>query len=65
MQRGQTNQITPRLLTVKQAAEIANVGVGTIYRARDKGELRVCRLTSDIIRIDPKDLDAWIEASKE
>lgn len=59
------SQNTQRLLTVKQAAEIVGVGVGTIYRVIEKRQLRICRLTSDIIRIDPKDLDAWIEASKE
>ncbi|MEA4895131.1 MAG: helix-turn-helix domain-containing protein [Oscillospiraceae bacterium] len=50
-------------LSVKQAAMKLNVSEKTIRRRIDDGTLRAKKLSPRCVRIDPKDLDAFIEES--
>lgn len=50
-----------RLLTQPQAAELCNVHLHTILRARQRGELRSI-VRGRLVRIRPSDLEAWLDS---
>lgn len=57
----------PRLLTYAEAAECLRVDERTIYNLVRRGELPAAKLGSRrncAVRIDPRDLAAYIDASK-
>lgn len=57
----------PRLLTYSEAAERLRVDERTIYNMVRRGELPAAKLGSRrncAVRIDPRDLAAYIDASK-
>jgi len=53
----------PRLLTYRQAAAILGVVDRTIYNLVRRGELPAVRFGGNV-RIDPRDLEAFIEKAK-
>ena len=53
----------PRLLTLQQAAEELGLKVWTLRRAIWDGDLAQMRI-GRVIRIDRKDLEAWLERQK-
>jgi excisionase family DNA binding protein len=52
-----------RLLSTSEVADRVGLSTKAIYRAIDRGELRASKLCGRI-RVDPDDLDAWIEESR-
>jgi len=59
-----TNQLqTQRLLDVNAAGRYLGVAGWTIREMCWRGDLKFCRV-GRLIRLDIRDLDAWIEASK-
>lgn len=55
------NQL-PRLLTIRQAAEVLNVHVETLRRWDKSGELKAIRVnTRGDRRYDPRDIEAMLK----
>jgi excisionase family DNA binding protein len=52
-----------RLLTVREVADYAQLSQKAVRRAIAQGELQATRLRGRL-RIDPADLQAWIEANR-
>ena len=51
-----------RWLTVKEAADYANLSADTIYTACERAELRHARVSGRrTIRLRPEWIDAWLE----
>lgn len=59
-----SNPITPRLLTLKQAATYLCCCEKTIHNLEKAGKLRVVR-TGGFVRVDTADIEAFIRAAKE
>lgn len=55
---------TPQLLTLKEAAERLNQSVKTIRRHVLAGRIPAYRLSSRALRIEPKDLERYLETRK-
>ena len=53
-----------KLLKISEVADRLNVSVKTVRRLINDGKLTYCRIAT-AIRIDEKDLDAYIERSKK
>jgi excisionase family DNA binding protein len=53
----------PRLLTVAAAAEFLAISEASVRRLIERGELPAVKAFSSI-RLDSRDLDAWIDRSK-
>jgi predicted DNA-binding transcriptional regulator AlpA len=49
-----------RIVSLAEAAQIAGIGFRTLMRVRDRGELRVVRLTERRVGVRMSDLQAWI-----
>lgn len=60
----ETLAIRPKLLTYKQAAEVLGICPRSVASLAAKGKLRTVRMVGSV-RIDPADLEAFIEASKQ
>lgn len=61
-------QPAPRLLRVKEAAAYLNVSPRTLWALSNLGKIPTVRFGTGgrgSVRYDLRDLDAWIEASKE
>jgi excisionase family DNA binding protein len=55
----------PKLLTMEEAADLLNVSASQMYALLRRGEVRALQLGGrGQWRIDPPDLDAYIEESK-
>ena len=54
---------SPRLLTYKQAAELLQVTDRTVFTLVKTGKLQAVRFRRTV-RVDVRDLDAFIQASK-
>jgi excisionase family DNA binding protein len=52
-----------RLLDVKAAGRYLGVAAWTVREMCWRGDLKFCRV-GRLVRLDIRDLDAWIEASK-
>ena len=52
------------LLTIKEVASRLKMNKFTIYRKVESGELPSVRLGSRAVRVDEKDLNAWIQKRK-
>ncbi len=52
-----------RLLSYDEAGQLIGVCGKSIYNAARAGKLRVVKL-GRLVRVDPQDLDAYIEANK-
>ncbi len=59
-----TDADAPRLLTYRQAAEILGVVDRTVYNLVRRGALPAVRF-GRTVRIDPRDLQAFIEEAKD
>ena len=55
--------LLPQLLTYQQAAEVLQVTDRTVYELVRTGRLKVARFGGSV-RIDPRDLDAFIQQAK-
>ena len=55
---------TAALLTLQVAAERCAVSIWTVRAWVDSGRLKVIRLPGRLVRIDPADLDRFIEACR-
>lgn len=56
----------PKLLTMEEAADLLNVSASQMYALLRRGEIRAFQLGGrGQWRIDPPDLDAYIEESKQ
>lgn len=53
------------LLTYRQAAELLGVSDRTVWAMVNRGELPAVRFSGRIVRIDRRDLDAFIERAKD
>ena len=53
-----------QLLTINQAAEILEVSRATVYNLMNLGRLGFVRVSDGARRIDPKDLQAYIETNR-
>jgi excisionase family DNA binding protein len=51
-------------LTIKQAAALLNVSTKTIQRRIADGSIEAYRLSERAIRIDPKNLQKWLDGLK-
>jgi len=58
-----TSDATPRLLSYRQVAEILGVTARTVYTLVRRGALAAVRFGGNV-RIDPRDLEAFIEKAK-
>ncbi len=57
--------MTGRLLTTRQVAELLAVSPATVLRRWRAGELPGYRLARNVLRFDPDELAAWLEARRE
>jgi excisionase family DNA binding protein len=55
----------PRLLTFEQAAEALAVGRTTVQELVDKGELPVVSVTGRAVRVDTRDVEAFVKRRRE
>jgi excisionase family DNA binding protein len=53
------------LLTTRQVAALLGVSPATVLRRWRAGELPGYRLASNVLRFDPDELAAWLEARRE
>ncbi len=60
----QPQQITPLLLTARQAAKMLAISERTLYARTADGSIKVVRIGNRGIRYDPADLRAFIEGAK-
>lgn len=51
---------TPRLLTLEQTAEVLAVARSTMQEIVDRGELPVVTVTGRAVRVDQRDVEAYI-----
>jgi excisionase family DNA binding protein len=59
-------RMRPQLLTMEEAADVLNVSASQMYALLRRGEIRALQLGGrGQWRIDPPDLDAYIESSKQ
>jgi len=55
-------QTPDRILSLEEAAQIAGLGFRTMLRLRERGEIRVLKLTARRVGIRLSDLQAWIDS---
>jgi excisionase family DNA binding protein len=55
----------PSLLTFEQTAEALGVGRTTVQELVDKGELPVVSVTGRAVRVDVRDVEAFIKRKRE
>ena len=58
-------RVTGRLLTTRQVSELLAVSPATVLRLWRRGELPGYRLASNVLRFDPDEVAAWLEARRE
>jgi excisionase family DNA binding protein len=49
-----------RLLTTREVAELLGLSPATVLRRWRSGELPGIRLSSNVLRFDPDEIDAWL-----
>jgi len=62
---GSTQEVTPRLLNIKQAAQYLGCAVWTLRNLEWSGELQAVRNLGRRILFDVRDLDNLVEQKKE
>lgn len=55
----------PRLLTFEQTAEALAVGKTTVQELVDRGDLPVVAVTGRAVRIDARDIEAFVKRKRE
>ncbi len=62
MSNSETVPAPDRILSLEEAAQIAGLGFRTLLRLRERGEIRVLKLTERRVGIRMSDLQAWIDS---
>ncbi len=58
------SDVTPMLLTARQAAKALTISERTLWSLTQRGEIPAVRFGGRNVRYDPRDLDAWIQGAK-
>ena len=56
--------MTDRLLTAREVGELVGLSTETILRRWRAGEIPGFRLASNVLRFDPREVEAWLESRR-